>query len=421
MTDTDSASTWFGDSYSQSFESGGFRGGQGGGLDENFWGDDPMGQNVSGSGYTALLNMFSSGGHYFYSGNRNVDAVLIGSRWTSPNSSNFWFSFPTTASVYSGQYFAGTEPYTGFSAFNAQQQAAARYAFSKIMGYANVNFTEKTSGSYSDFRLGNTTYVGSAQGHFPSPNSRAGDMWFNLGQPYYSTPQIGNWGQATIMHELGHALGLKHGHSDYTAVDLSGNLFVASPRYGTQAITTSFDGQAYSLMTYRGGIGQSTITFEGDLANQPQTYMGLDIAALQYLYGANYTSAESNPSNSVYTFNNTTGEMSINGVSQGMPSANKVFRTVWDGGGDDTYYLANYTTNMYLDMNPGGWLVFDTSGGHFQLANNTPLDATATWAPATCSTPGSIIATPARSSRTLLAVQAMIFSSPMLPPIISTA
>ncbi len=57
--------------------------------------------------------------------------------------------------------------------------------------------------------------------------------------------------------------------------------------------------------------------FAGEKINQPQTYMQYDLAALQYMYGANYNT---NAGDSVYTSSQTTGEMSINGVGQGAPS-----------------------------------------------------------------------------------------------------
>jgi serralysin len=85
--------------------------------------------------------------------------------------------------------------------------------------------------------------------------------------------------------------------------------------------------------------------------------MMYDIQAIQYLYGANFTT---NSSNSTYTFNTTTGEMSINGVGQGASSANVVFRTVWDGNGIDTYNLSNYTTNLNISLVPGAYSNFGT-------------------------------------------------------------
>ena len=59
--------------------------------------------------------------------------------------------------------------------------------------------------------------------------------------------------------------------------------------------------------------------------------MMYDIAALQTMYGANYNT---HSENSTYQWSPNTGEMFINGVGQGAPLANKVFMTLWDGGGN---------------------------------------------------------------------------------------
>lgn len=332
--------------------------------------------DAGGSGVSQLLTMTNVGGHYFFSGYRNTDAILIGSRWTLMNQT---FSFPTDGTFYVG-YTTGENDQ--FDAFNPTQQAVVRYALSLVSSYCGLTFTEitETSTTHATHRFGQTrsSAVQSAQGHFPSSDVGAGDVWFGeTNQPYYTTPGIGNWGYATILHEIGHTLGLKHGHSDYTTLDLSADLFVTSPRYGSQALEPQYNGQPYSLMTYQGGIG-APLTFQGDAYNQPQTYMMYDIAALQYMYGANYGT---NNTNTVYTFSTTTGEMFVNGVSQGAPTSNRVFRTVWDGGGNDTYDLSNYWTNMSLDLEAGGWLIFDTSSSRFQRANNEPLSSTPVFAP----------------------------------------
>ena len=61
--------------------------------------------------------------------------------------------------------------------------------------------------------------------------------------------------------------------------------------------------------------------------------------------------------------------MFVNGVGQGKPFSNRIFRTIWDGNGIDTYNFSNYTTNLSVDLNPGRWSNLDTSGGHFQQAH----------------------------------------------------
>src|SRR6476619_4394810 len=77
-----------------------------------------------------------------------------------------------------------------------------------------------------------------------------------------------------------------------------------------------------------------------------------DIAALQFMYGANFTT---NAGNTVYVWSTTTGEEFVNGVGQGRPGGNHIFETVWDGGGTDTYDFSNYATGLVVDLRPGGW------------------------------------------------------------------
>jgi serralysin len=67
--------------------------------------------------------------------------------------------------------------------------------------------------------------------------------------------------------------------------------------------------------------------------------MMADIAALQYMYGANFGG-----SSSTYTWSSTTGEMFINRVGQGALNNgaggvyNRIFLTIWDNGGSNDIY-----------------------------------------------------------------------------------
>src|SRR5947209_12141348 len=101
-------------------------------------------------------------------------------------------------------------------------------------------------------------------------------MWFNPNG--YSYPTIGSYHDtAGVMHELGHALGLKHGH-------------VAQAAHGVifPALAADHDSYEYSVMTYQQFPDDSA--GNGDSApDHATTYMQDDIAALQYLYGANYS------------------------------------------------------------------------------------------------------------------------------------
>ena len=331
--------------------------------------------NPAGNPLGVLLNLVTNpDGTRSFTGNRNVDATLIGSKW---GTLELTYSFPTLGSNYNGStpLNAGVDNY--HLALGTLQQQAARASFAQISAATNLKFTEitETDTTHANIRISQTADndVASAYGGFPSDKqSAAGDIWFGrTSQPYYDLANKGTWGYSTMMHEIGHTMGLKHGHQDYTNSDLS-FYFGTSPRFGTQSLTPDNDGQAWSLMTYTPAPG--TGGFAGDKINQPQTYMQYDLAALQYLYGANYTT---NATDSVYTFSQTTGEMFINGVGQGAPSGNKIFSTIWDGGGNDTIDASNYANGVTIDLRPGQFSTLDQA----QLANNTAYQNITTLAP----------------------------------------
>ena len=83
-----------------------------------------------------------------------------------------------------------------------------------------------------------------------------------------------------------------------------------------------------------------------------------DLAALQYMYGANYGT---NGGDTAYRWNPSTGELSVNGAGQGSAATNTILETIWDGGGIDTYDFSAYTTNLRVDINPGGWTTTSTA------------------------------------------------------------
>lgn len=328
--------------------------------DGNPTGANPPGQNI---GQLLTLGTNPDGSHFF-SGIRNVDATLIGSKW---GSLALTYSFPTSGSNYNGAGYDSNGVSLYHIDLGTQQQVAARAAFAQLSAVTNLTFTEiaDTDTVHANIRISQTADAddGSAYGNFPSDTKGlAGDIWFGrTNQPYYDLAVKGTWGFATMMHEIGHTMGLKHGHQDYTNSDLS-FYFGTAPRFGTQSLTPDRDGQAYSLMTYTPAPFTNS-GFAGEKINQPQTYMQYDLAALQYLYGANYNT---NAGDSVYTFSQTTGEMFINGVGQGAPSGNKIFLTIWDGGGNDTIDLSNYANGVTVDLRPGEYSTADTA----QLANS---------------------------------------------------
>ena len=62
-------------------------------------------------------------------------------------------------------------------------------------------------------------------------------------------------------------------------------------------------------------------------------------------------------------------------LGQGTPGANRVFETLWDGGGHDSFDLSNYSGGVNVDLSPGGWSVLAKGklaalgAGHYAKGN----------------------------------------------------
>jgi len=266
--------------------------------------------------------------------NPDIDGVLSGVKWAS---SSLTFSFPDSMS-----YYGYTEP--NFGAMNDTQKTAVRAIMDMYESYTGLVLTEVTesASTHGTIRFAEESTAGTAYAYYPSSSEYGGDVWLNPTD--YNTPLKGTYAYATFMHEIGHAMGLDHGQD------------------GLAALPTNHDSLEYSVMTYRSFVGADLNGYTVSQGSYPQTLMLNDIAALQVMYGANYST---NSGNTTYTWSTTTGEMSINGTGQGASTANKIFMTLWDGGGIDTYDFSNYATNLSVDLGPGGW----TTTSSTQLAN----------------------------------------------------
>ena len=269
---------------------------------------------------------------------QNVSSLLSSSAWKG---TNITFSFPNSSADYGTQAAYGDPaPFNGFAVLTGQQQGEVLRAFSLISSYTNETFTNitETTTTHAAIRLANSSSPPTSYAFYPSTAPDGGDVFYGgTGQH----PVMGNFdsGQATL-HEIGHSLGLKHGQDNNTYGVMNANRLDIE----------------FSLMNYPNYIG-STEGF-ATAAQSPQSYMMYDIAAFQYMYGANFTQVGHN---NIYTWSATTGTEFINGVSQGTPVDNHIFETVWTEGASSTYDLSNFSQNQVDDMNPGGWMDFSTS------------------------------------------------------------
>ncbi|UWU66971.1 M10 family metallopeptidase C-terminal domain-containing protein [Bradyrhizobium sp. NC92] len=284
--------------------------------------------------------------------NAEIDGLLSGVKW----SGTITYSFPDAPSDYSSPYSGGnSEPTTsGFASVPTQIQAAINYAVGLILSYTNADI-QYAGTNGADIMVAQSPAANpTAYAYYPGNYASGGDVWFGT-QYNFSLAKLGNYYFTTALHELGHAVGLKHSQ------EAGGPANVAVP--------SAHDDSEYTVMSYRSYVDASTTGgYTNEAYGYSQTYMANDILALQTMYGADYATQSSN---TVYTWNPTTGQEFINGVGQLAPgggvggSANRIYETVWDGGGVDTYDLSNYTTNLSINLNPGASSLFSAT----QLAN----------------------------------------------------
>ncbi|MEK7413360.1 MAG: M10 family metallopeptidase C-terminal domain-containing protein, partial [Planctomycetota bacterium] len=264
------------------------------------------------------------------SGSQDINGLLSASKWTG----SITYSFPASASFYEDSY-GSNEPGFGFSQLNSTQQAAATAAVQMYNTISNANITQitETASVHADLRFANSTLPSTAWAYYPGNYPEAGDSWFGSN---FTNPIKGTYAYAGFMHELGHALGLKHGQET--------NVYGPLP--------SAHDSMEFSVMTYRSYVGAALNGYTNQGSSYAQTLMMDDIAAIQFMYGANFNT---NNGNTTYTWSASTGEMFLNGVGQGAPSGNRIFLTIWDGGGADTYDMSNYSSGVSIDLTPGGW------------------------------------------------------------------
>jgi serralysin len=289
-------------------------------------------------------------------GDSYIDGLLSGSRWNG----SFTFSFPQTI----GDYQAGNgETGNNFAAVTFQQREATRAILTGVTFSATANVMHATSvnsfvsvsvseagglgnglNGTGDIRLGESTSANpTAYAYYPNNNANGngGDVWFGTNYAGtvndYRNPVMGGYAYHTHIHELGHAMGLKHSH------ELGGPSNVAVP--------SDKDAIEWTVMSYRSFVGgPSSGGYTYGTWDAPQTYMMYDIQALQTMYGAYYGS---NSGATTYSWDANTGQTFIDGIGQGTPGGNRVFMTVWDGGGIDTYDMSNYGLGVSINLAPG--------------------------------------------------------------------
>ncbi|MEQ1952670.1 M10 family metallopeptidase C-terminal domain-containing protein [Mesorhizobium yinganensis] len=234
-----------------------------------------------------------------------------------------------------------------FSRLSTQQIAAVEMALGDYEEIANITFTRVnptgvTNSATMLFSNYNSRTDGSgAYALYPgstASSAAAGDVRFNKQSVSTTDLERGTYSYATVLHEIGHAIGFAH-PGDYNAdpdVEIT---------YGKHAQFIE-DSYQYTVMSYF----LETNTTEA-FGSDPDTLMLFDVLALQQLYGANMSTRTGN---SVYGFGANTGD-----VYNFAKNTDPVL-CIWDAGGNDTLNVSGFSQNQVVDLRDGK---FSSIGG----------------------------------------------------------
>ena len=246
----------------------------------------------------------------------------------------------------------GAEEYFNFAAFNGAQQAATRQAIGYWDDVLAVSFKE-TDSDDADINFGNLADAPQTQAYAYYPTDElygipeidaqvggvAGDVWVSASQRSNFQLAPGGYGLNTLVHEIGHTLGLAHpGAYNYDPdVPLS---YANSAEYYQ-------DVRNYSIMSYWNprDIGARDFNWNVMSIAYGATPMVHDILSAQAVYGADMTTRTGD---TVYGFNSNAGRAAFDFVENEAPTV-----AIWDAGGNDTLDVSGYATNQIIDLNPG--------------------------------------------------------------------
>ncbi len=287
----------------------------------------------------------------------NVDSLVADNKWggtTAPgvslsysfpwiNGANAWFA------GYNGQAYS---PYGEWTAsyragLNSTQQVAAKKALEAWSDIANITFTrvQDNESTVGDIRFafssaeGLTKWFGWA--HYPNTYwPSAGDIWINYKYAQETDWSVGSTNYNSLLHEIGHALGLKHPFAD--------DPIIPAQYDSTQYTVMSYTAPAKNLWVTVTNSGSSYLWSSKYIT--PESPMTLDIAAIQYMYGKN---SSYRTGDDIYR----------------IDAASPFLKTIWDAGGIDTVDASAFVQRCTINLNPGTYSSLGFRSNWFDFKN----------------------------------------------------
>lgn len=256
--------------------------------------------------------------------NAIVNAITADTIWGETNL-QYMFGGKNSLSLDDEFDAAFHEKFNGNPDAEFRYKAIANRAYDALSSVSGLTFEATTDAATADLLLlsSGKPIESDLEGFFNFPGTdyrdeEETDSW-QVGVFNSKAPQLlakaelggGAYANWTVFHEIGHSMGLKHTHSEDEGLP-------PLPEIGVM------DNERYSVMSYNGASGANKY-------GHAVTYMALDIAALQTLYGQNEAYAGGDSS---YRLTDA-GSVKLS-LAEGDMSIGRAYACIWDTGGSDT-------------------------------------------------------------------------------------